>query len=44
MRRIGVFVAASWLAAAMLYFGRHSVPMIALSGVVALAGFDLSKP
>ncbi|WP_166676862.1 hypothetical protein [Paraburkholderia caballeronis] len=44
MRRIGAFVAATWLAAAILYLGRHSVPMIALSGVVALAGFDLAKP
>ena len=44
MRRIGAFVAASWLAAAVLYLGRHSVPMIALSGIVVLAGFDLSKP
>jgi hypothetical protein len=44
MLRIGIFVAATWAAAAILYFGRHSVPMIALSGVVALAGFDLAKP
>ncbi|HTH58805.1 MAG TPA: hypothetical protein VL689_01465 [Paraburkholderia sp.] len=44
MRRIGAFVAALWAAALILYLGRHSVPMIALSGVVALAGFDLAKP
>jgi hypothetical protein len=44
MKQIGAFFAASWAAAAMLYLGRHSVPMIALSGVVALAGFDLFRP
>lgn len=44
MQRIGAFVAATWVAAVILYFGRHSVPMIALSGVVVLAGFDLAKP
>lgn len=44
MKRIGIFFVASWTAAAMLYLGRHSVPMIALSGVAALAGFDLLRP
>lgn len=44
MARIGAFCAASWLAAAVLYFGRHSVALIVLSGVVALGGFDLFRP
>lgn len=44
MRRIGAFFISSWLAAAILLLGRHSVPMIALSGVVAFAGFDLFRP
>lgn len=44
MWRVGAFVAASCAAAAMLYPGRHSVPIIALSGVLVLAGFDLAKP
>lgn len=44
MARIGAFCAASWLAAAVLYFGRHSVALMVLSGVVALGGFDLFRP
>jgi MFS superfamily sulfate permease-like transporter len=44
MRRIGAFFISSWLAAAILFLGRHSVPMIALSGVVAFAGLDLFRP
>lgn len=44
MQRIGAFFISSWLAAAILLLGRHSVPMIALSGVVAFAGFDLFRP
>ena len=44
MARIGAFCVASWLAAAILYFGQHSVAMIALSGVVAFGGFDLLRP
>jgi len=44
MARIGAFCVTSWLAAAILYFGQHSVAMIALSGVVASSGFDLLRP
>ena len=44
MVRIGALCGASWLAAAVLYFGRHSVVLMALSGVIALAGFDLVRP
>ncbi|WP_270957390.1 hypothetical protein [Burkholderia pseudomallei] len=44
MKRIGAFFIATWTAAALLYLGRHSVPMIAMSGVVAFAGFDLLRP
>lgn len=44
MARIGAFCAASWSAAAVLYFGRHSVALIVLSGVVALGGYDLFRP
>ncbi|AIO69002.1 hypothetical protein DM82_5980 [Burkholderia oklahomensis] len=44
MKRIGAFFIATWSAAAILYLGRHSVPMIAMSGVVALASFDLFRP
>ncbi|MBU6489759.1 MAG: hypothetical protein KGQ57_18360 [Burkholderiales bacterium] len=42
--RIGAFFAASWLAAAVLYFGRHSVALIVVSGVVALGGLDVVRP
>lgn len=42
--RIGAFFIATWASAAVLYFGRHSVALIALSGVVALGGFDLFRP
>ncbi|WP_162486616.1 hypothetical protein [Burkholderia thailandensis] len=44
MKRIGAFFIATWSAAAVLYLGRHSVPMIAMSGVIAFAGFDLLRP
>ena len=44
MNRMSAFFAASWLAAALLYFGQHSVPLTALAGVVLLAGFDLFRP
>ncbi|WP_063534569.1 hypothetical protein [Burkholderia sp. MSMB1589WGS] len=44
MKRIGAFFIATWAAAAMLYLGRHSVPMMAMSGVVALASLDLLRP
>ncbi|HVW52293.1 MAG TPA: hypothetical protein VHC91_18220 [Trinickia sp.] len=42
--RIGAFFAATWLAAAVLYFGRHSVALIVVSGVVALGGLDVMRP
>jgi hypothetical protein len=44
MKRIAAFSATTWSAAALLYFGQHSVALIVLSGVVALAGFDLFRP
>jgi len=44
MKRIAAFAASCWSAAGLLYFGQHSVALIALSGVVALAGFDLFRP
>lgn len=44
MNRMSAFFGASWLAAALLYFGQHSLPLMALAGVVLLAGFDLSRP
>ncbi|ALF91051.1 MULTISPECIES: hypothetical protein [Ralstonia solanacearum species complex] len=44
MNRMGAFFIASWTAAALLYFGQHSLPLTVLSGVVVLAGFDLLRP
>ncbi|MFX1767582.1 hypothetical protein PWP93_34355 [Paraburkholderia sp. A1RI-2L] len=44
MRRIAAFFVSTWLAAAILYLGRHSVPMMALSGVLVFAGLDLCRP
>ncbi|CAM2156715.1 MULTISPECIES: hypothetical protein [Paraburkholderia] len=44
MRRIGAFCISTWLAALILFLGRHSVPMMALSGVVVFAGLDLFHP
>ncbi|MFL9866040.1 hypothetical protein PQR67_17825 [Paraburkholderia fungorum] len=44
MKRIAAFAVTSWSAAALLYFGQHSVSLIVISGVVALAGFDLFRP
>ncbi|RQH06586.1 hypothetical protein [Paraburkholderia dinghuensis] len=44
MRRIGAFCICTWLAAAILFLGQHSVPMIAVSGVVAFAGLDIFRP
>jgi hypothetical protein len=44
MKRIAVFAVACWSAAGLLYVGQHSVALVALSGVVALAGFDLLRP
>ena len=44
MKKLAVFTLASWSAAALLYFGQHSVAMIVLSGVVVFGGFDLLRP
>jgi MFS superfamily sulfate permease-like transporter len=44
MRSIGAFCISTWLAAAVLVLGRHSVPMMALSGVIVFAGLDLFRP
>ncbi|HYS63506.1 MAG TPA: hypothetical protein VEN30_06765 [Paraburkholderia sp.] len=44
MKRVAAFSLASWSAAALLYFGQHSVSLIVVSGVVVLAGFDLLRP
>ncbi|MGF6574911.1 hypothetical protein SAMN05443245_3545 [Paraburkholderia fungorum] len=44
MKRIAAFAVTSWSAAGLLYFGQHSVALIVVSGVVALAGFDLLRP
>ncbi|NLP60462.1 hypothetical protein [Paraburkholderia sacchari] len=44
MRRMAAFFVSTWLAAAILYLGRHSVPMMALSGVLVFAGLDLFHP
>ncbi|WP_322102880.1 hypothetical protein [Paraburkholderia sp. J41] len=44
MRRIGAFCISMWLAAAVLLLGRHSVPLMALSGVIVFAGLDLFRP
>lgn len=44
MKQIAAFAAATWSAAGLLYFGQHSVALIAVSGVVVLAGFDLLRP
>jgi len=44
MKRIVAFSLTAWMAAAILYFGQHSVPLIALSGVVMFGGFDLLSP
>jgi hypothetical protein len=44
MKRFASLCLAAWSAAALLYFGRHSAALIALSGVLMLAGFDLVRP
>lgn len=44
MKRLAALCLAAWSAAALLYFGRHSTAFIVLSGVLALAGFDLLRP
>lgn len=42
--RFYLFCAATWTAAAILILGNGSMAMDALSGVVALAGYDLLRP
>jgi MFS superfamily sulfate permease-like transporter len=44
MRHMAAFFISTWLAAAILFLGRHSVPMMALSGVLVFAGLDLFRP
>jgi hypothetical protein len=44
MKQIAAFALTSWSAAGLLYFGQHSVALIVVAGVVALAGFDLLHP
>jgi hypothetical protein len=44
MKRFAALCLSAWSAAALLYFGRHSAALIALSGVVMLAGFDMIRP
>ena len=44
MKRIAAFCLTTWSAAALLYFGQHSVALIALSGVVVFGGYDLLRP
>lgn len=44
MKRLLAYSLVAWLAAAILILGGDSPPMIALSGVVALGGFDLLRP
>jgi hypothetical protein len=39
MKRIAAFSLATWSAAAILYFGQHSVALM-----VVLGGFDLLRP
>lgn len=44
MKRIAAFSLATWSAAALLYFGQHSVALMALSGIIVFGGFDLLAP
>ena len=44
MKRLAVFTLAAWSAAALLYFGQHSVALMAVTGGVVLASFDLLRP
>lgn len=44
MLRALAFSLVVWFAAALLILGRDSASMIALSGVVALAGLDIFHP
>lgn len=44
MKRIIAFTLTTWVAAAILLIGRDSSALVALSGVVVFAGFDLLSP
>lgn len=44
MKRLLAYCLVTWLAAAVLILGGDSPAMIALSGVIALGGFDLLRP
>lgn len=43
-KRFYLFCAATWAAAAILIIGDGAMSTDVLSGVVALAGFDLLRP
>ncbi|MGX0939998.1 hypothetical protein SGO26_18725 [Cupriavidus metallidurans] len=43
-KRFYFFCATTWAAAAVLILGQGSMATDALSGVIALAGFDLLRP
>jgi len=43
-KRLLLFCAATWTAAAILILGHNSAAFDALSGVIALASFDLLRP
>jgi hypothetical protein len=44
MKRIAAFCLTTWSAAALLYFGQHSVALIAVAGVIVFGGYDLLRP
>jgi hypothetical protein len=44
MRRAIGFTLAMWASAAVLYLGRDSMAMVALSAVMVFAAFDLLRP
>ena len=44
MKRIAAFTATLWSAAALLYFGQHSVAIMAVTAVVVLGSLDLFVP
>ena len=44
IRRIAAFTATLWAAAALLYYGQHSVAIMAVTAVIVLGGLDLFVP
>lgn len=44
MKHLAAFTAVLWSAAGLLYIGQHSVALIAVTGVMVLAGLDLCTP